>query len=436
VLMLDSIRDFVRYGWYILSQMSTVELLILFWPCFFLDLPRYTLTKIPVLANELLKRFFPRLQRADPTFLARLEAQAVPVTLVVGGYNEEDCMGMTIRSLLDGTYKNIEIIAVDDGSSDHTYVACRAEEKRDPRVRAFRCMRRSGKSSAVNLARSITHGEFIIVVDADTTFEPHAIENVLQPFADPRVGAVSGNLRVRNRFASLCAKFQAAEYLKCISTGRRWMSWAGYLSIASGAFGAFRRTAIESVGGWDVGPGEDADTTLKIRKKGHLIRFAPKAISYTNVPVTFRKLAKQRTRWNRNYVRRLRKHRDVFAIGKYDLGTHLNYFQGFLFRVVITFSILVYLFYLVFHFGSALPHVVVFVLFFYAMTNAFTLSVAVLLSPDIKEDLELLPLAPLLPFFRAFLKFVRARAYFMEFLRVAGFDPYVPARVQREVPRW
>jgi len=435
-LLYDSIRDFVRYGWWVLSQMSMVEILILFWPCWFLDLPRYTLSKIPVIFDEILKALIPRCKRFDPRFLARLEAQSVPVTLVVGGYNEEDCMGMTIRSLLDGTYRNIEIIAVDDGSTDHTYQACRAEEKRDPRVRAFRCMKRSGKSSAVNLARSVTKGEFIIVVDADTTFDPWAIEEVLKPFADPRVGAVSGNLRVRNRFASLCAKFQAAEYLKCISTGRRWMSWAGYLSIASGAFGAFRRTAIESVGGWDVGPGEDADTTLKIRKKGHLIRFQPKAISYTNVPVTFRKLAKQRTRWNRNYVRRLRKHRDVFQLGKYDFGTHLNYFQGFLFRVVITFSILLYLFYLFFHFGSALPHVMVFVLVFYAITNLFTLAVAIAFSPDIREDLELLPLAPLLPFFRAYLKFVRARAYLVEFLRIAGFDPYVPARVQREVPKW
>jgi len=436
VLLYDSIRDFVRYGWWVLSQMSTVEILLLFWPCWFLDLPRYTLSKIPVIIDEIVKKFIPRCKRFDPLFMARLEAQAVPVTLVVGGYNEEDCMGMTIRSLLAGTYRNIEIIAVDDGSTDHTYQACRAEEKRDRRVRAFRCMKRSGKSSAVNLARSVTKGEFIIVVDADTTFDPWAIEEVLKPFADPRVGAVSGNLRVRNRFASLCAKFQAAEYLKCISTGRRWMSWAGYLSIASGAFGAFRRTAIESVGGWDVGPGEDADTTLKIRKKGHLIRFQPNAISYTNVPVTFRKLAKQRTRWNRNYVRRLRKHRDVFQLGKYDFGTHLNYFQGFLFRVVITFSILLYLFYLFFHFGAALPHVMVFVLVFYAITNLFTLSVAIAFSPDIREDLELLPLAPLLPFFRAYLKFVRARAYLVEFLRIAGFDPYVPARVQREVPKW
>lgn len=436
MLIFDSIRDYIRYGVWILSQMSMGELILLFWPCFMLDFPRYTLSKIPVLLSELKKKLFPRLDRMDPTFLARLEAQQVSVTLVVGGLNEEDCMGMTIRSLLGGTYKNIEIIAVDDGSTDHTYVACRAEEKRDKRVRAYRNMKRSGKSSAVNLARSITNSEIIIVVDADTTFESRAIEEVLKPFADPRVGAVSGNLRVRNRYASLCAKFQAAEYLKCISTGRRWMSWAGYLSIASGAFGAFRREAIETVGGWDVGPGEDADTTLKIRKRGYLIRFAPNAISYTNVPVTFRKLAKQRTRWNRNYVRRLRKHRDVFMLGRYDLGTHLNYLQGFLFRVVITFSIIVYLFYLVFHFGSALPHVVVFVLAFYGFTNAFTLAVAVALSPDVKEDLELLPLAPLLPFFRAFLKFVRARAYFVEFFRVAGFDPYVPARVQKEVPKW
>ena len=87
----------------------------------------------------------------------------------------------------------------------------------------------------------------------------------------------------------------------------------GILSIVSGAFGAFRRQAVEAVGGWEVGPGEDADITDKLRRAGWTIKFAPNAWSMTDVPTRFSAFARQRLRWNRSVIRfRFRKYRPVF----------------------------------------------------------------------------------------------------------------------------
>jgi cellulose synthase/poly-beta-1,6-N-acetylglucosamine synthase-like glycosyltransferase len=100
------------------------------------------------------------------------------------------------------------------------------------------------------------------------------------------VGAVSGSLGVRNASASLITRHQAIEYAIGIALGRIVQDSLGILSIVSGAFGAFRRAALEQVGGQDVEVGEDADLTMKLRRAGWRIRFAPDAHALTDAPET------------------------------------------------------------------------------------------------------------------------------------------------------
>lgn len=172
---------------------------------------------------------------------------------------------------------------------------------------------RGGKSSAVNLGLQYCSHDIVSVVDIDTSFDRDAFEQLIAHFADPKVGAVSGNLAVRNPDETIMTRFQTIEYLLSISLGRRFTSMMGILSIVSGAFGAFRRQAVEAVGGWEVGPGEDADITDKLRRAGWTIKFAPNAWSMTDVPIGFSAFARQRLRWNRSVIRfRLRKYRPVF----------------------------------------------------------------------------------------------------------------------------
>jgi cellulose synthase/poly-beta-1,6-N-acetylglucosamine synthase-like glycosyltransferase len=109
--------------------------------------------------------------------------------------------------------------------------------------------------------------EIIVCVDTDSHLQPHAIWEIVQPLADPEVGAVAGTVLARNAETNLCTWLQAAEYLRTIFVGRMLSSRLGVLGIVSGAFGAFRREAVERLKGWDVGPGEDGDLVLRLRRR-------------------------------------------------------------------------------------------------------------------------------------------------------------------------
>ena len=148
----------------------------------------------------------------------------------------------------------------------------------------FRLHQRGGKSASVNLAIGAARGEIVVIADIDTTFDRDAVAIVLEYFADPTVGAVSGNLGVRNTSTNVITRQQAIEYAIGLALGRRIADALGILTIVSGAFGAFRRDALESVGRQDVEVGEDADLTMKLRRAGWRIRFAPDARALTDVP--------------------------------------------------------------------------------------------------------------------------------------------------------
>src|SRR5262249_9412278 len=110
----------------------------------------------------------------------------------------------------------------------------------------------------------------------------------------------AGNVVARNPFVNLCTWLQAYEYLNTIFIGRMLAERLGILGIVSGAHGAFRTSVLRQVHGWDVGPPEDLDLTLTIRKAGYRIAFAPYACCYTEVPESWKALVKQRRRWERS----------------------------------------------------------------------------------------------------------------------------------------
>lgn len=115
-----------------------------------------------------------------------------------------------------------------------------------------------------------------MISDIDTTFDRDAFAELLGYFSDPRVGAVSGNLGVRNTSASLITRHQAIEYAIGLSLGRCIADSLGTLTVVSGAFGAFRHAAIDQVGGQDVEVGEDADLTMKLRRAVGVFALLPR----------------------------------------------------------------------------------------------------------------------------------------------------------------
>jgi cellulose synthase/poly-beta-1,6-N-acetylglucosamine synthase-like glycosyltransferase/peptidoglycan/xylan/chitin deacetylase (PgdA/CDA1 family)/spore germination protein YaaH len=232
------------------------------------------------------------------------------VSVLIPAYNEEKVIVSSIRRILDSRYAHLEVIVVDDGSVDATSAVVREHYRDEPRVRLL-TIPNGGKAHAVNTALREARGSVVVALDADTQFEPDTIPRLVRWFADPRVGAVAGNAKVGNR-VNLITFWQALEYITAQNLERRALAALGAITVVPGAVGAWRREALDQLGGF---PGdtlaEDQDLTIAIQKAGYRALFDSEAIAWTEAPDSMRGLARQRFRWAYGTLQCLWKHRDT-----------------------------------------------------------------------------------------------------------------------------
>ncbi|MBK8175912.1 MAG: glycosyltransferase [Rhodospirillales bacterium] len=397
-----------------------------------LDVPRYTFAFLAIAVSDRFSRNHNRQRGRKP-------AQPL-VTVILAGHNESAAVARCVRSLREQSYRRIEIVCVDDGSSDGMKRELRRLRGNDQIDAAFTTRLRCGQSSAVNLGFSAARGEIILVTDCDCTFDHDAIAHMVAAFDHPRVGAVAGNVGIRNTGCSMLAALQAVEYLMCISIGKRIMETFGQVTCVSGAFGAFRRRAFIEVGGFDSGAGEDLDITLRLRRAGWQIRFADQAWCLTDAPESLARFVRQRLRWERDALRlRLRKHRQTINPASRSLRTSelFHQFEFVLGHVGLTFAFPLYVGWLVFTFGGGAVSILVLVTVFYMLLDAIAV-ICALASSDRPDAWRLLPYVIIYGPFQTYLvRSVRLYAYVQELVfRRSYHDNYVPARVLAEVPRY
>jgi cellulose synthase/poly-beta-1,6-N-acetylglucosamine synthase-like glycosyltransferase/peptidoglycan/xylan/chitin deacetylase (PgdA/CDA1 family) len=229
-----------------------------------------------------------------------------PVSVIVPAYNEKEGIAAAVRSLAAGDHTEIEVVVVDDGSTDGT--ADIAEGLGLPNVRVIR-KPNGGKASALNTGVAAARHELIVMVDGDTVFEPESVRRLVQPFADPSVGAVAGNVKVGNRH-SLVARWQHIEYVIGFNLDRRLYETLRCMPTVPGAIGAFRRDALAEVGGMtDDTLAEDTDITMALCRAGWRIVYEESARAWTEAPATLSQLWKQRYRWSYGTMQAMWKHR-------------------------------------------------------------------------------------------------------------------------------
>ncbi|KIZ19192.1 bifunctional polysaccharide deacetylase/glycosyltransferase family 2 protein [Streptomyces natalensis] len=229
-----------------------------------------------------------------------------PVTVLVPAYNEEAGIESTVRSLLASTHRQLQIIVIDDGSTDQT--ADIATWIDDPRVRVIR-QSNAGKAAALNTGLAHAQYDIVVMVDADTVFERDAIQRLIQPLAHPAIGAVSGNTKVGNR-RRLLGRWQHLEYVFGFNLDRRMFEVLECMPTVPGAIGAFRRDALMGVGGVSEDTlAEDTDLTMALWQAGWRVVYEESAVAWTEVPTSLRQLWRQRYRWCYGTIQAMWKHR-------------------------------------------------------------------------------------------------------------------------------
>ncbi len=270
-----------------------------------------------------------------------------PVSVLVPAYNEEGMVLITVRSVLAFDYPELEVIIVDDGSTDRTFEVLERELDLEPfgyyerrivecgpvtgvyrsrtqkHVKVIRKENRGTKADACNCALNYARYRYVLLLDGDTLYEPDALLNCMRLAAsDPqRVIGVTGHISVASRPETtigaraedrelidntLLSNFQHLEYLRSFLNTRLGWSRLGFMMCVSGAFGLWRRDIVEEVGGWSTEFScEDIELTFRVhehmRRTGRPYRILsiPEMVARTEAPGRIGALVSQRARWQR-----------------------------------------------------------------------------------------------------------------------------------------
>lgn len=221
------------------------------------------------------------------------------VSILIPCYNEEETIEETITYMEKIAYTNMEIIAVNDGSKDGTGEILHRLAVQYDNLRIIDCKENRGKANALKLATFASKAEYLVCVDSDAVLDPYAVHYLIYHFLyrGERLGAVTGNPRIRNR-DTLLAKLQIVEYASIIGAIKRSQRIWGKIMTVSGVVVAYRKKSLVDVGLWDHDMiTEDISISWKLQERFWDIRYEPRALCWMLVPETISGIWTQRIRW-------------------------------------------------------------------------------------------------------------------------------------------
>lgn len=412
-------------------NLSLSAVLSTYWFLFFVEFPRYYLLEL-VLGVRYRLTFRSRAKKQAEARM-KLYIENPLITILAPGKNEGKNIYKLVQSLKEQTYRNYEIIIVDDGSDDSSSLICRDLEKAGLIDLYLRSDIRGGKASAANYGTHFAKGKYVIHLDADSSLDRDAIEKILLPFYyDSRIKAVGGCVKVRNADDTLCSTMQALEYLKTIQVGRMVTNALGIYHIISGAFGAFERKKLIEIGMWDIGPGLDGDITQKIRKSGDKVYFAEDAICMTSVPTRWHVLFKQRQRWSKSLIRfRLRKHFDILMPYKhFNILNWLSNMENLVYDCFFNFIWMFYIVSLIFIHTDRLMEIFLVGWMIRYCFSLVAFGVIMMISERASEEKKLIPYLFVSTFYTGwFLRITRLLAHIKELFFFSSYkDPWNPKK--------
>lgn len=358
------------------------------------------------------------------------------VSVLLSGHNNGKLLKKTVLSLRQQTIKKIQIIVVNDGSTDDTHEICQEMAKSKLVDNYINLRSRGGKSAALNGACVLAKYPYLLITDAGTTFHYDALELGLGYFDDDEVGAVSGNISVNNPYENFLTFMQKINYFYAITFAKMVYTMFGFPFVISGAFGIYRKDVFEHIGGYPPGTGEDCELAIMLYYLGWKVEFAMYATALTDVPETLGSFIKQRLRWDRDMVRIM--HQKYTPMVHNIRHSHFNSKLAFGLLetnlMEVYYMILLY-FYIVFFFfvyGDVMLYYMFAVYLFFIVFQVFFFSVSMFALPDEERDWDVLYFVPLYILFQQILlNPIRLWAFYSEcFGRRSYHDDFVPKKVR------
>ncbi|MBI3755877.1 MAG: glycosyltransferase family 2 protein, partial [Deltaproteobacteria bacterium] len=237
------------------------------------------------------------------------------VSVLIPAYNEEMTIKATVASILASDYPSLEIIVVNDGSTDSTEEVI-SDFIKQGRIKYIK-KPNGGKASALNRGIEAAQGDIVIFTDADSLFLPDTVRKMVRWFGDPSIDAVCGNDAPLHPSSSI-QKFLAVT--THIGTGfvRRALSVMRCLPIITGNLGAIRTAVLKELKGFKEIWGEDLEITFRLYKNRKRIIFDPDPKVIAECPATIQGLWRQRIRWVRSYIKIAFLHKDLFFNARYS----------------------------------------------------------------------------------------------------------------------
>ena len=266
-------------------------------------------------------------------------AESPRISVIVPAWNEEVGIIKTIDSIIDNGYNNLELIIVNDGSTDKTEIVVKRrlelikQTRSHPELRAL-CItqKNAGKGVALNAGVRRATGDIVLTVDADSALKSGALKNLVKYYLDPEVMAVVGNVEVANT-KTLIGLAQHLEYYFGFYN-KRAHALLGAEYIFGGACASFRKTVFKDLGYFDTeNKTEDIEMSMRIRAAGFKCTYAEDVICYTEGASDFDGLVSQRVRWKKGRIDTFRKYKYMF----FSTDERHNFFLSFF---ILPFSVL------------------------------------------------------------------------------------------------
>jgi len=237
------------------------------------------------------------------------------VTVLVPCMNEGAVIRQMIERIFSAGYAldKLEVVCVNDGSTDNTLEQMLAAQSRHPRLVVVDFERNRGLCHAWGVSTLIARGEFMVCVDSDTFIFPGSLHKLMQGFVDPAVGGISGHCDVENASVNLLTRMQDVRYYFSYKIMKAAESVFGTVSCLPGCFSAYRRVCVlhvldewlnATVMGSHGNFADDRSLTNRILKD-YKILYDDEALATTIAPENWSQYTRQQARWMRSFLREI-----------------------------------------------------------------------------------------------------------------------------------